>query len=69
MKYDDHITNWKTNTQSGSNYTIANSAGEITSKGFEISNKTNLEDYSFNFGYAFTDAFDAEIVIIQDRIV
>ena len=60
MKYDDHITNWKTNTQSGSNYTIANSAGEITSKGFEISNKTNLEDYSFNFGYAFTDAFDAE---------
>ena len=60
MKYDDHITNWKSNTQSGSNYTIANSGGEITSKGFEISNKTNLKDYSFNFGYAFTDAFDAE---------
>ena len=60
MKYDDPITNWKTNTQSGSGYTIANSGGEITSKGFEISNKTIIQDFSLNLGYAFTDAFDAE---------
>ena len=60
MKYDDPITNWITNTQSGRSYTIANSGGDITSKGFEISNKTNFKDYTLNFGYTFTDAFDAE---------
>ena len=60
MKYDDPITNYSSNTQSGSGFTIANSAGDITSKGFEVSNKTNLKDYTFNIGYAFTDAFDAE---------
>ena len=60
MKYDDPITNWKTNGQSGSSYTIANSGGDITSKGFEISNKTKIRDYSVNVGYAFTDGYDAE---------
>ena len=60
MKYDDPITNWITNGQSGSSYTIANSGGDITSKGFEISNKTNIKEYSVNIGYAFTDAYDAE---------
>ena len=51
MKYDDPITNWITNTQSGGSYTITNSGGDITSKEVEISNKTNFKDYTLNFGY------------------
>ena len=69
MKYDDHITNWITNTQSGSSYTIANSAGDITSKGFEISNKTNLEDYTLILDMHLLMLLMLKIVIIQDRIV
>lgn len=59
-EYDDNISNWITNRQSGSPYTISNSGGRITTKGFEISNNIKLQDYNFKIGYTFTDAFDGE---------
>ena len=61
MEYDDNITNWSTNTQSGSSYTIANSGGKIISKGFDVSTKYKFsENLNFKFSYALTNAYDGE---------
>ncbi len=59
-EYDDNIANWKSNTQSGSSYTIANSGGRIISKGFEIVQRYKFDNMQFKFGYVFTDAYDGE---------
>jgi len=61
MVYDDTISNWASHKSSGSTYTIDNSAGEVKSKGLELSGslKTDFVN-NIKLGYTFTDAYDGE---------
>ena len=61
MVYDDTISGWASHKSSGSGWTIDNSAGEVKSKGFELSGnlKTNFIN-NIKLGYTFTDAYDGE---------
>jgi vitamin B12 transporter len=60
-EYNDNISNWSQNTQSGNNYTIANSNGKIKSKGIETSTKFKLDKSLFlKLNYTFIDAYDGE---------
>ena len=61
-EYDDNISNWAGNTDSGrSSYVIQNSGGKIKSKGIESKLKFKIgNENSINLKYIFTDAYDGE---------
>jgi vitamin B12 transporter len=61
-EYDDNISNWRSNTDSGrSSFIINNSEGKIKSKGFDFKLKKNIyKNISTSIKYTFTDAYDGE---------